>query len=182
MLGSSSSMQSGRPPNRSMRMLPGCQLPTRKAGFYLSRALTHLTELIAPFKKPEGKIFHFIFPSGMHNSFFSPSYIPYSPAVPKRLTMIQPATIKTIPAMPTILSFWPNSRAEIIVVTTMPPAHQVAYATPKFILFSAFDRAKKQRIYKATDPNDGHNLVKPAEYLSRVVAIISSVIAAKSKR
>ena len=177
-------------------MPPGCQLPTRKAGFYLSRALTHSTELIAPFKKPspcetqgfrlykkpEGKIFRFIFPSGMHNSIFSPSYIPYSPAVPKRFTMIQPATIKTIPAMPIILSFWPNSRADIIVVTTMPPAHQVAYATPKFILFSAFDRAKKQRIYKATDPNDGHNLVKPAEYLSRVVAIISSVIAAKSKR
>ena len=53
MLGSNSSMPSGRPPNRSMP--PSCQLPTRKTCVYLFRALTHSTELIVLSKNRRGK-------------------------------------------------------------------------------------------------------------------------------
>ncbi len=59
---------------------------------------------------------------------------------------------QTIPAMPTILRFWPN-RAEIIVVTTMPPAHQVIRYS-KFTYCSAPLTEQRNREYKATDPND----------------------------
>ena len=35
----------------------------------------------------------------------------------------------------------PNTRADMIVVATMPPAHHVAYATPRSMRRSAFENA-----------------------------------------
>ncbi len=85
--------------------------------------------------------------------------------------------IKTNEIIPIIFSRSPNSKAEMIVDTTIPTALQVAYAAPKLMEFRALENKKKQRKYATKHPIVGYNFVNPAEYLSNVVAISSSMIA-----
>ena len=48
------------------------------------------------------------------------------PDVPNRFRITHPMMIRTIAMMPTVLTFCPNTTAEMIVVATMPPPHHVA--------------------------------------------------------
>ena len=50
----------------------------------------------------------------------------YFPDVPKRFRITHPTMIRMIAMTPTVFTFCPNTTAYMIVVATMPPAHQVA--------------------------------------------------------
>ena len=50
----------------------------------------------------------------------------YFPDVPKRFRITHPTMIRIIAMTPTVFTFCPNTAADMIVVATIPPAHQVA--------------------------------------------------------
>ena len=60
--------------------------------------------------------------------------------MPYKFSKIHPVIIKTSDMATIKFTFSPNNDADIMDVTTIPTALQVAYATPKFIVFSALDR------------------------------------------
>ena len=60
--------------------------------------------------------------------------------VPYKLSKIHPLIIIISEIIPVKFTFSPNNTADIIDVATIPTALQVAYATPRFIVFSAFDK------------------------------------------
>ena len=68
--------------------------------------------------------------------------------------------------------------AEIMVVATMPPAHQVAYATPRLMFSSALETNKSTERKKQYKNSVGISFVKPSDAFRSVVAMISRMIAA----